>query len=62
MVGSRFCELSVDTFDLLKVDLNAKIHVDITSRNSIDKFFKNFDFFRKFHVYTLTEKIRKQQN
>ena len=44
MVGSRFCELSVNTFDLLKVDLNAKIHVDITSRNSIDKFFKNFDF------------------
>ncbi len=44
MVGSRFCELSKDDFNLIKTDLHGDIPVDITNKDSVNELFKNFKF------------------
>lgn len=42
MVGSRFCKLT--KFNLIKADLNGENSIDITDKESVNKFFKNNNF------------------
>lgn len=43
MVGSRFCQLSGQK-NLIKTDLNGKIPIDITSKESVSNLFRNYEF------------------
>ncbi len=44
MVGSRFCEIAADHFDLVKSDINSDIKVDITTPETVEEFFKKSRF------------------
>lgn len=43
MVGSRFCELQ-KTYELIKTDLSGNINLDITKKEDVKSFFKNYSF------------------
>ena len=62
MVGSRFCELSQNLV-LIKTDLKGKISVDITSRESVQSFFKKYDFnwVISFSAFTDVDAAEKQR-
>lgn len=64
MVGSRFCELFNYQKSLIKADLNGQNRVDITSRQSLSAFFKNYDFqyVILFSAFTDVDAAEKQRN
>lgn len=64
MVGSRFCELAKNSFNLIKADLNGPIKIDITDPKSISDFFKNhkFDYLILFSAFTDVDGAEKQRN
>ena len=64
MVGSRFCELAQDNFNLTKADLSGKISVDITEETSVDDFFRkyNFSYAILFSAFTDVNGAEKQRN
>lgn len=61
MTGSRFCDLS--QFNLIKTDLHTDISLDITLKDSINKFFKtrNFDTVILFSAFTDVDAAEKQR-
>lgn len=64
MVGSRFCELAQKNFELVKSDLTGEISVDITNKNSVDDFFKKYQFewIILFSAFTDVDAAEKQRN
>ncbi|MBI2599097.1 NAD(P)-dependent oxidoreductase [Candidatus Curtissbacteria bacterium] len=64
MVGSRFCELSADNFELVQGDLHGQNQIDIIDRRSVDNFFQNhnFDWLILFSAYTDVDGAEKQRN
>lgn len=63
MVGSRFCELAKNDYQLVKADLRGKISLDITSKASVANFFKNYEFqwLILFSAFTDVDQAQKQQ-
>ena len=63
MVGSRFCELASADFDLIKADLKGNIPIDITQKDSVDNFFKNygFEWLILFSAFTDVDEAEKQR-
>ena len=67
MIGSRYCELSQNDFDLVKADLSGETPVDITNPQSVDEFFRNSKFtnmilFSAFTDVDAAEKQREDKN
>jgi len=64
MIGSRFCELTRNEFDLIEADLGGMIPVDITNRDSIDNFFgsHNFEWLILFSAFTDVDAAELQKN
>lgn len=64
MIGSRFCELARDEFDLTQADLGAAVTVDITNRESVFSFFEiyYFDWLILFSAFTDVDAAEKQRN
>ncbi len=44
MIGSRFCELTKQDFELIEADLSVGVKIDITNFSSVERFFKVYDF------------------
>ena len=63
MVGSRFCEVISD-FGLIKADFAGKIAIDISSKHSVESFFKNYQFewVILFSAFTDVDAAEKQRN
>src|SRR3989344_3952104 len=67
MIGSRYCELAQNDFEIIKADLSTNIKVDITNAKSVDNFFKNNEFtnvilFSAFTGVDVAEKQRSDKN
>ena len=64
MVGSRFCELATANLKLIKADLHGNIEIDITNKESTDKFFKNhrFEWIILFSAFTDVDQAEKQRD
>lgn len=64
MVGSRFCELSTNRFNLISADLHGEIKIDITSKDSIEHFFTTnfFDWVILFSAYTDVDEAERQRD
>jgi len=64
MVGSRFCGLVPQQFNLIKADLHSDAPIDMTDKESISIFFKKHDFqwLILFSAYTDVDEAEKQQN
>lgn len=64
MIGSRFCEMVNNNFDLVKADLKGDIAIDITDQKSTENFFKNqkFDLAILFSAFTDVDAAEKQRN
>lgn len=63
MIGSRYCELAQNDFDLVKADLSGETPVDITNLESVDEFFKNNEFTNVilFSAFTDVDAAQKQK-
>jgi len=63
MVGSRFCEQASGDFDLTKGDLLDDPAIDITKKESVDKFFKkDFEWTILFSAFTDVDGSEKQRD
>jgi len=64
MVGSRFCELAKDDFNLIEADLGGKIPIDIINHQSVVEFFESHDFewLILFSAFTDVDAAEKQRN
>lgn len=64
MVGSRFCELASDEFNLTAADLSGEAAVDITNFQSVEDFFKDskFAWIILFSAFTDVNEAEKQRN
>lgn len=64
MVGSRFCEQWPDPDNLIKADLNGNPSVDITSLESVSRFFQDNDFSTAilFSAFTDVDGAEEQRN
>lgn len=63
MIGSRYCELAQNDFNLVKAHLSGKISVDITDAKSTDEFFKKHQFANVilFSAFTDVDAAEKQR-
>ena len=63
MVGSRFCEQQ-NKFPLVKADLNGEISVDLTKPDSLEDFFKKYEFgaIILFSAFTDVDAAEKERN
>jgi len=64
MVGSRFCELAKQDFDLFRADISGEHIIDITQKDSVNKFFhdNNFEWIILFSAFTDVDAAEKQKN
>src|SRR3989304_3430926 len=64
MVGSRFCELAKQDFDLFRADISGEHIIDITQKDSVNKFFhdNNFEWIILFSAFTDVDAAEKQRN
>lgn len=64
MVGSRFCELAKNDFDLIEADLNGPVKLDITNTQSVSELFdgNQFDYAVLFSAFTDVDAAEKQRD
>ncbi len=63
MVGSRFCQLSRQNFEIIEADLHSQWPVDITDQKSVNNFFSsnNFQALILFSAFTDVDEAEKQR-